>query len=257
MQKFDDISVSLKGNLAFVEIHRPPNNFFDAFLIQQIAEAYEALDEEDECRVIILKSEGKNFCAGANFGEDEDMLDKSVPYKKLYAQAVRLFRTKKPVIAVVQGAAVGGGLGLALSADFRVACPEARFAANFAKLGFHPGFGSSVTLPKVIGDQKAKDMLFSARRVAGEEAYEIGLADRLTSKENLMTEAVTFAETIASSAPMAVESIRSTLRGNLAEEVKKIVDWELSEQVRLQKTEDFKAGIAASLTREVPRFNRK
>ena len=107
MQKFDDISVSLKGNLAFVEIHRPPNNFFDAFLIQQIAEAYEALDEEDECRVIILKSEGKNFCAGANFGEDEDMLDKSVPYKKLYAQAVRLFRTKKPIIAVVQGAAVG------------------------------------------------------------------------------------------------------------------------------------------------------
>lgn len=257
MQKFDDISVSLKGNLAFVEIHRPPNNFFDAFLIQQIAEAYEALDEEDECRVIILKSEGKNFCAGANFGEDEDMLDKSVPYKKLYAQAVRLFRTKKPIIAVVQGAAVGGGLGLALSADFRVACPEARFAANFAKLGFHPGFGSSVTLPKVIGDQKAKDMLFSARRVAGEEAYEIGLADRLTSKENLMTEAETFAETIASSAPMAVESIRSTLRGNLAEEVEKIVDWELSEQVRLQKTEDFKAGIAASLTREVPRFNRK
>ena len=100
-------------------------------------------------------------------------------------------------------------------------------------------------------------MLFSARRVAGEEAYEIGLADRLTSKENLMTEAETFAETITSSAPMAVESIRSTLRGNLAEEVEKIVDWELSEQVRLQKTEDFKAGIAASLTREVPRFNRK
>ena len=100
-------------------------------------------------------------------------------------------------------------------------------------------------------------MLFSARRVAGEEAYEIGLADRLTSKENLMTEAEIFAETIASSAPMAVESIRSTLRGNLAEEVEKIVDWELSEQVRLQKTEDFKAGIAASLTREVPRFNRK
>ena len=69
------------------------------------------------------------------------MLDKSVPYKKLYAQAVRLFRTRKPVIAVVQGAAIGGGLGLALSADFRVACHESRFAANFAKLGFHPGIG--------------------------------------------------------------------------------------------------------------------
>ena len=257
MEKFKDISVSIKQHLAYVEINRPPNNFFDANLIQQIADAYEILDEEDECRVILLKSEGKNFCAGANFGQDEDMLDKSVPYKKLYAQAVRLFRTRKPVIAVVQGAAIGGGLGLALSADFRVACHEARFAANFAKLGFHPGFGSSITLPRVVGVQKAMDMLFTARRVTGEEAFKIGLADKFCSKEKIIEEAEQLAEEIASSAPMAVESIRSTLRGNLADQIEQIVDWELSEQVRLQKTEDFKTGIAASLSRETPQFKRK
>ena len=257
MEKFKDISVSIKQHLAYVEINRPPNNFFDANLIQQIADAYESLDEEDECRVILLKSEGKNFCAGANFGQDEDMLDKSVPYKKLYAQAVRLFRTRKPVIAVVQGAAIGGGLGLALSADFRVACHEARFAANFAKLGFHPGFGSSITLPRVVGMQKAMDMLFTARRVTGEEAFKIGLADKFCTKEKITEEAEQLAMEIASSAPMAVESIRSTLRGNLADQIERIVDWELSEQVRLQKTEDFKTGIAASLTRETPQFKRK
>ena len=257
MEKFKDISVSIKQHLAYVEINRPPNNFFDANLIQQIADAYESLDEEDECRVILLKSEGKNFCAGANFGQDEDMLDKSVPYKKLYAQAVRLFRTRKPVIAVVQGAAIGGGLGLALSADFRVACHEARFAANFAKLGFHPGFGSSITLPRVVGVQKAMDMLFTARRVTGEEAFKIGLADKFCSKDKIIEEAEQLAMEIASSAPMAVESIRSTLRGNLADQIEQIVDWELSEQVRLQKTEDFKTGIAASLSRETPQFKRK
>lgn len=257
MEKFKDISVSIKQHLAYVEINRPPNNFFDANLIQQIADAYEALDEEDECRVILLKSEGKNFCAGANFGQDEDMLDKSVPYKKLYAQAVRLFRTRKPVIAIVQGAAIGGGLGLALSADFRVACHEARFAANFAKLGFHPGFGSSITLPRVVGVQKAMDMLFTARRVTGEEAFKIGLADKFCSKEKITEEAEQLAMEIASSAPMAVESIRSTLRGNLADQIEQIMDWELSEQVRLQKTEDFKTGIAASLSRETPQFKRK
>ena len=257
MEKFKDISVSIKQHLAYVEINRPPNNFFDANLIQQIADAYESLDEEDECRVILLKSEGKNFCAGANFGQDEDMLDKSVPYKKLYAQAVRLFRTRKPVIAIVQGAAIGGGLGLALSADFRVACHEARFAANFAKLGFHPGFGSSITLPRVVGVQKAMDMLFTARRVTGEEAFKIGLADKFCSKEKITEEAEQLAMEIASSAPMAVESIRSTLHGNLADQIEQIVDWELSEQVRLQKTEDFKAGIAASLSRETPQFKRK
>jgi|TARA_B000000475_G_scaffold119479_1_gene96626 enoyl-CoA hydratase/carnithine racemase len=185
------------------------------------------------------------------------MLDKSVPYAKLYAQAVRLFKTRKPVIAAIQGAAIGGGLGLALSADFRIACPEARFSANFAKLGFHPGFGSSVTLPRIIGKQKAMDMLYTARRVGGEEAFDIGLADKITTKENLINEAENFASQIASSAPMAVESIRSTVKGNLAEQVEKIVDWELSEQMRLQKTDDFKAGIEASLTRDTPQFNRK
>ena len=149
MKNFDDISVQVKGNLAYVEIQRPPNNFFDYLLIEQIADAYEELDEVSECRVVILSSQGKNFCAGANFGQDEDMLDKSVPYSKLYAQAVRLFKTKKPVIAVIQGAAIGGGLGLALSADFRIACPEARFAANFAKLGFHPGLDLQLHYPKL------------------------------------------------------------------------------------------------------------
>ena len=100
-------------------------------------------------------------------------------------------------------------------------------------------------------------MLYTARRVGGEEALSMGLADKLTSKENLISESEKFASEIASSAPMAIESIRSTLRGNLAQQVEEIVDWELSEQVRLQKTDDFKAGIAASLSREITKFSRK
>tara|TARA_B100000959_G_scaffold113150_1_gene119273 strand:- start:2138 stop:2911 length:774 start_codon:yes stop_codon:yes gene_type:complete len=257
MRDFDDISVNLNNHIATITIQRPPNNFFDSFLIQQIADAYVELDEIDDCRVILLCSDGKNFCAGANFGEDKDMHNKSHPYSKLYDQAVRLFRTNKPVVAVVQGAAVGGGLGLALSADFRIACPEARFSANFAKLGFHPGFGSSVTLPRVVGLQNSADMLYTARRVKGEEALEMGLVDKITSKETLMDDSIKFASEIASSAPMAIESIRSTLKGDLADRVEEVVAWELSEQIRLQKTEDFKEGIASSLERRDPKFSRK
>ena len=257
MRDFDDISVNLNNHIATITIQRPPNNFFDSFLIQQIADAYVELDEIDDCRVILLCSEGKNFCAGANFGEDKDMHNKSHPYSKLYDQAVRLFRTNKPVVAVVQGAAVGGGLGLALSADFRIACPEARFSANFAKLGFHPGFGSSVTLPRVVGLQNSADMLYTARRVKGEEALEMGLVDKITSKETLMDDSIKYASEIASSAPMAIESIRSTLKGDLADRVEEVVAWELSEQIRLQKTEDFKEGIASSLERRDPKFSRK
>ena len=251
MQEYNDISIELNDYIAKITINRPPNNFFDSFLIKQIADAYEELDLIDECRVILL------CCAGANFDEDKDMHDKSHPYAKLYEQAVRLFRTNKPVIAVVQGAAVGGGLGLALSADFRIACPEAKFSANFAKLGFHQGFGSSVTLPRVVGIQHSADMLYTARRVKGDEALEMGLVDKITDKESLLEVATKFASEIASSAPMAVESIRSTVKGDLADQVEKVVAWELSEQIRLQKTEDFKEGIASSLERRTPEFLRK
>jgi len=256
MKDYTDLSISLENNIATLTIQRPPNNFFDYMLIQQIADALEELDAESDCRINILASEGKNFCAGANFSEDKDMMNKTNPYAKLYKEAVRLFRTKKPIIAAIQGAAVGGGLGLALAADFRIGCPESKFSANFAKLGFHQGFGSSVTLPRVVGLQNAAMMLYTAKRIKGEEALSLGLLDEMVPFEELMKKTQEFAAEIASSAPMAVESIRATVRGNLADQVEEIVDWELKEQIRLQSSDDFKEGIAASLERRVAQFNR-
>ena len=256
MKDYTDLSISLENNIATLTIQRPPNNFFDYMLIQQIADALEELDEESDCRVNILASEGKNFCAGANFSQDKDMMNKTNPYAKLYKEAVRLFRTKKPIIAAIQGAAVGGGLGLALAADFRIGCLESKFSANFAKLGFHQGFGSSVTLPRVVGLQNAAMMLYTAKRIKGEEALSLGLLDQMVPLEELMKKTQEFAAEIASSAPMAVESIRATVRGDLADQVEEIVDWELKEQIRLQSSDDFKEGIAASLERRVAQFNR-
>jgi len=148
MAQYKDIGVQLSGHVATIEIQRPPNNFFDVVLINSIADALEALDADDKCRAVVLAAQGKSFCAGANFG-DGSTLDKQgqrpgeemAPIGHLYMQAVRLFRSKKPIVGAIHGEAVGGGLGLALVPDFRVACPEARFAANFTRLGFHPGFG--------------------------------------------------------------------------------------------------------------------
>ena len=256
MKNFDDISVVINGYIATITIQRPPNNFFDYLLIQQIADALVEIDDHNECRVVILTSEGKNFCAGANFSQDTEMMNKTNPYSKLYTEAVRLFRTKKPVIAAVQGAAVGGGLGLALAADFRIASPESRFSANFSKLGFHQGFGSSLTLPRVVGQQNAAMMLYTAKRVKGDEALALGLVDYLVASSDILKKANEFAAEIASSAPMAVESIRSTLKGDIADQVEEIVAWELSEQIRLQSSDDFKEGIAASLERREAKFKR-
>ena len=145
-----DLNVSLKNQVGVVEINRPPNNHFDYKLISYIADCFDNFDKDINCRCIVLCSDGKHFCAGANFGKDRDMQDKADPYSELYTQAVRLFKNKKPVIAAVQGGAIGGGLGLSLVADFRIGCPESRFSANFSRLGFHQGFGTTVTLPRVV-----------------------------------------------------------------------------------------------------------
>ena len=248
-----DLKTKLANNIGYVSINRPPNNHFDAELIGQIADFLEEMDQSKDCRTIILSSEGKHFCAGADFTRSS-YKEESDTYERLYQEAVRLFKTKKPVIATIQGAAVGGGLGVALSADFRIACDESRFSANFSKLAFHQGFGTKVTLPRVVGDQKAKWMLLTSARVKGKEALEIGLADFLVPQKDLLIKAEELANQINEAGPLGVQAIRETIKGDSVERIEKIVKWELAEQNRLRETADFKEGIKASLERRNPNF---
>jgi enoyl-CoA hydratase/carnithine racemase len=254
-----ELTVEVSDLVATVEIHRPPNNFFDFDLIRQIAAAYESLDADPLCRVILLCAEGKNFCAGANFTKRQAWGDDELENQagSLYIEAVRLFRTAKPQVAAVQGAAIGGGLGLACSADFRVACNESRFAANFSRLGFHQGFGLSVTLPRLVGEQKAAEMFYTGRRVKGDEAVAIGLADALVPLADIRAKAKEYALEIAHSAPLAIKEIRATMRGDLADKVRAATDHELEVQTRLKLTEDFGEGVKAMSERRLPNFQGK
>ncbi len=251
---FGDIAVDLGDDLvATVEIRRGPNNFFSHAMIASIADALEALDEEPRCRAILFCSEGKHFCAGADFGgHDRGVVDEGG--RHLYDHAVRIFAAGKPIVAAIQGAAVGGGLGLALVADFRVAAPEARFSANFSRLGFHHGFGLSVTLPRLVGPQRAMDVLYTGRRIKGEEALAMGLCDYLVPLDALRDKAREVAAEVAGSAPLAVQSIRKTLRGDLADQIAAATRRERWEQERLQTTNDWKEGVAAMTERRPPNF---
>lgn len=255
-ERFGDVSVETDGKfVATVEIHRPPANFFDVDLVRSLGEAYAAVDDDPDSRVILLCSEGKHFCAGADFNHEsaaDPVAITNAP--ELYGEAVRLFRAATPSVAAIQGAAVGGGLGLACSVDFRVACPEARFAANFARLGLHQGFGLSVTLPAIVGGQRAAELLFIGRRVSGDEAYRMGLCDRLVPQADVRSAAREFATEIARSAPLAVQSIRQTMRGGLADAVRSATEREGAEQARLRATEDFVEGVRAGAERRLPIF---
>jgi enoyl-CoA hydratase/carnithine racemase len=262
MGPFKDIGVEKTGHVGVVEIRRPPNNFFDIALIKEIADAFEAFDADAECRALVLAAQGKAFCAGANFGDGETLeRDGSALLSgprpgaaHLYLEGNRLFRTKKPIVAAVHGAAVGGGLGLAMVGDFRVTCPEARFCANFTRLGFHPGFGLTVSLPAVIGETKAALMFYTSRRVRGDEAYAWGLADVLVPQDEVRKAALALAAEIAENSPLGLISTRVTMRGDLADRVRKATEHELVEQTRLRQTQDFKEGVKAMADRRVPAF---
>jgi len=256
-----DIGIEKTGHVALVEIRRPPNNFFDIPLIKEIASAFESFDEDANVRAIVLAAQGKAFCAGANFGDGSTLdvqgrrpNEPGPGVAPLYIEGNRLFRTKKPIIAAVHGAAVGGGLGLAMMADFRVTCQEARFCANFTRLGFHPGFGLTVTLPAVIGETKAALMFYTSRRVPGDEAYAMGLADILVPQEEVRAAAMKLAAEIGENSPLGLIATRMTMRGDIADRVRKATDHELEEQTQLRKTNDFKEGVKAMAERRLPNF---
>ena len=165
--KSDHLVISVQDHVAQLIFHRPPANHVSVELVADIADALLAFDKDPAVRATVLASEGKPFCAGADLASPTGIGGAGMGgVSELYDQAVRLFSVEKPIVAAVQGAAVGAGLGLALVADFRVAAHEARFSANFVKLGFHPGFGLTHTLPRVIGAQRADLMFLTGRRAA-------------------------------------------------------------------------------------------
>ncbi|CAM3769815.1 enoyl-CoA hydratase/isomerase family protein [Bordetella tumulicola] len=252
--KNNDLSVQCDQFVATVTILRSPHNHLDAQLVAQLADAFEKLDEDSKCRTIVVAAEGKSFCAGADFSKPREGGTIVRSGGNIYKQAARLFRTRKPIIAAVHGAAIGGGLGLAMMADFRVTCDQARFSANFTRLGTHPGFGLTATLPRAIGHQQTALLIYTGRRISGAEAVRIGLADVLVQQSEVGHAAWQLAKEIAASAPKSVMSVRETLRRGLAEEVERATERELTEQSWQFLMDDFKEGSAAMLQRVMPNF---
>ena len=243
------------AQVVVLEIKRPPYNYLNVEVLSELADRLERLDTVDDCRAVVLAADGKAFSAGADFNSPTD--DSAMETATFYEHAMRLFQTKKPIIAAVHGAAVGAGLGLAVAADFRVSCEEARFSANFNRLGFHPGFGLSLTLPRLVGTQHASMLLYTGRRINGSEAKQIGLVDILVPPIDVRNAAINLAKEIAGSAPLAVESTRATLRDGFPQAIRAANQRELSLQRVQFGTEDFKEGVAAMTERRAPVFQRR
>jgi enoyl-CoA hydratase/carnithine racemase len=240
------------GHVGLITMTRAPHNYLTAPQVEDIASALEAWDGDPGVRAAVLAAEGRSFCAGAAFGAAGGDNERGAvagteltSTERLYSAAARLCDVATPWIAAVQGPAIGGGLGLAMTANLVVTSPDARFSANFVKLGIHQGFGLSATLPARIGTAAAAAVLLTGRRYKGDEAVGLGLADFCVPADRLLDEALRLARDIAVNAPLAIEAINRTLRAGLGDLVRAATKREAAEQARLSATADAREGIKA------------
>lgn len=266
----ESLEIQSLGFVGLVEMQRPPHNFFDDGLLEALAVTFESLDADPGCRAIVLAASGKSFSAGGNFSggrpeadsfadgsetrSDGDRSGGGAGAGSIYRTALRLFAINTPVVAAVHGSVIGGGLGLALTADFRITCQQAKWSANFSRLGFHPGFALSHTLPELVGGRHARRLFYTGCRIDGSEAASIGLADECVPQDEVRSRSIAFAGEIASSAPLAVQSIKATLNAGRLQRLRQATDHELAEQVRLLATDDAREGITAYAQRRTPEF---
>ena len=252
------ISTSTDGHVRTIAFENPPFNHATVEVLGGIADALEAADAEPEVRAIVLASDGKQFCAGADLASGDEGFGgtgaAADPLREFYDQVIRLYAASKPIVAAVQGAAVGAGLGLAVMADFRVASPEARFTANFVKLGFHPGFALTHTLPRLIGAQRTAEMFLTAARYKPEEVAGWGLVDRIAPADGLRAAAQALAAEIAENAPLALLATRKSMRRGLVEDVTAALAREHAEQSVLKATDDYAEGVRAVGERRAGNF---
>lgn len=229
-------------------------NPLDLELTQELAEALEDLDRSPDCRAVVLASDDRHFCAGATSKFSSGTPRWST--RDLYDIVPRLLGVDVPIVVALNGAAVGGGLGLALIGDWVQMASDARAQANFTRLGFTPGFALTLLLPERMTGQRATELLMSGRPVDAEEAVRIGLADALSDPESLREDAITRAVEFGTAAPLAIRAVKAVRRAHIRRALPETLTRELELQGHLKSTDDYAEGIAAMSERRPPRFLR-
>ncbi|MGB5265469.1 MAG: enoyl-CoA hydratase/isomerase family protein, partial [Polyangiales bacterium] len=201
---------------------------------------------------------GRCFSAGADLRSSLQRSDLGKPSKEasfaMYEPFLQVLDLEVPVIAAMNGHTVGGGFGLTLLADIRVANIDAKYGVNFARLGIHSGLGISYVLPRLVGLAHASELLFTGKLIRGAEALRIGLATHAVPAEEVLPHAMGLARAIAGSAPMAVQQMKASIRRGLRWEIRDAALEEAGLQAASLDTADATEGIAAILQKREPEF---
>jgi len=251
-----------KNYVATITLNRPENrNSMTDDVLEGLRASVARAKEDPELRCVIVTGRGKSFCAGADFKSgaqrDGGAARKLLPNERsfaMYSPFLSILQIEVPVIGALQGHAIGGGFGLALVCDIRVANRDARFGANFTRLGIHPGMATTYILPRLVGLPRAAELLFAGRIVSGSEAAELGMVNHAVAEAEVMPRALEIAREIAGCAPIAVRWTKRSLYRNYGWDPVSAAEGEAHAQSRTFETEDSKEGVAALLEKRAPVF---
>ncbi|MEE2750281.1 MAG: enoyl-CoA hydratase/isomerase family protein [Myxococcota bacterium] len=260
----DTVGLEVLDHIAVITLNRPERrNAIDAEMVEAFHAVVQQVRGRSDVRVVVVTGAGRSFCSGADFSALPSLAQESghtgilashAAIESLYRGFLGLGELEVPTIAAINGACVGGGLGIALLCDMRVVAARAKIGANFSRLGIHPGMGITGRLPSVIGYQAAAKMLFTGELIRGDRAVEVGLALEAVDFDEVLPRAMELAAQIAESAPLAVRCIKRTLRTTAGRDVDDILALEAMAQALLSQSEDAAEGVAASMQSRTPRF---
>ncbi len=260
--EFECLQFEVADQVATITLNRPERyNALNPILRQNILDAVQLCERQEDIRTVIITGAGKAFCSGGDMkemmeaaekGETNPLSNKLSPIRDEIILAIR--GSTKPYIAAVNGAAAGGGMGIALACDIRVASTAAWFGQTFSKRGMHPDWGGTYFLPRLIGTAKACELIWSGRMIDAEEALQLGLVSQVLEPEELISGVGDMALTFASGPPIAIRLSKRAIYRNLEAGLREALEFETYAQNICVETEDVREGVTAFLEKREPKF---
>ena len=246
----------LRGKVAFITLNSEENrNALGVPMCTALEETLASIRSDDRVGAVVLTGAGKSFCSGGDVSAMSET--NGIPpsamrarMRAIHNRITELIALEKPVVAAVNGVAAGAGASLALACDFVFAAPTTRFIMSFGRMGLVPDYAAMYLLPRIVGLQKAKDLIFTARAVPAEEAEEIGMVYRIVASESLVSDAGSFAARIADSSSVAVGLAKSILNRSFNLDLQSVLEMEAMAQAIAKATDYHREATRRFLAKE-------
>ncbi len=261
MSSYEYVLIEREAGIGTITLNRPDKlNAFAGRMRHEVAEAVREVTDDDSVRVVVITGAGRAFCAGADIAymrelfEQEDW-ENGAGLVEAGRQVVSAIRSvPKPVIASVNGPAAGAGANLALACDIRIASDRATIGETFNRIGVHPDWGGIYFLPRLVGESKALELVFSGEMIDAAEAHRLGLFNRVVAHESLEQETAAYARMLAAKPPIALALAKKAIYQSGSMDLPDVLQMELEHQMQCFKSEDAKEGLQAFLEKRPPRF---